>query len=80
MSIQSSEFSEGQKPDRWLSRKEAAAFLTSINCPVTPQTLAMYAANDGRRGPPYMKILDRAVRYKEQDLRDWAAKHTRRIS
>lgn len=59
-----------EKP--WLSRKEAAQYLESINCPVSPQTLANLAANGNARGPKFYKIMERRVRYKVEDLASWA--------
>ena len=63
----------------WLTRKEAAAYLTSIGWPIAAKTLANLAGrNGGRGGPPYVAPGWRTVRYRRADLDDWARTHARR--
>ena len=67
------------EPKRF-SRKEAAAFLASIGCPIAPSTLAHMASNNNAgRGPSFTRIRWRMVSYEEQDLRAWAAKQVVRV-
>jgi len=64
----------------WLTRKQASLYLTSIGCPLSPQTLANRAANNNKgNGPPYSRIGWNIVRYKRSDLDAWAAKNIDRI-
>ena len=58
----------------WLTRKEAAAYLTSIGCSIAAKTLANLACrHGGQAGPPYVARGWRTVRYRRADLDDWAA-------
>ena len=67
------------EPKRF-SRKDAAAFLTSIGCPVSPSTLAHMASNNNKgRGPAFTRVRWRMVSYEESDLRAWAAKQVVRV-
>lgn len=61
----------------WLSRKEAAGFLTELGCPFSVRTLELATWRDGK-GPPYNKIIGKVV-YSRTDLRDWARKNTKRV-
>lgn len=54
----------------WLSRKEAAAYLTAEGYPIAPRTLARMAAR--KEGPPYRRILNRIAAYNRLALIDWA--------
>ena len=64
----------------YLTRKQAAAFLTRIGCPVTYRQLSWWAENDNRRGgPPYTRVRTRLVHYSETDLKAWAKQNTKRI-
>jgi hypothetical protein len=64
----------------WLSRKEAAAYLTSIGRPIAPQTLAHMAVNDNARGgPPYVRIRWSIVKYRRADLDGWARREMQRV-
>lgn len=57
----------------WLSRQEAAAFLTKMGCPIAVGTLAKLAANNNEGGgPPYTRFRWKAVRYNVADLKAWA--------
>ena len=58
----------------YLPRKKAAAFLSSLGCPIAPSTLAKKAKNNNEgKGPPFLKSGWRTVRYLKDDLREWAA-------
>lgn len=68
-----------QKPAReWLSRKEAANYLTSIGHPITEKTLSNKASNhntDQGGGPSFTRIgWNFPVQYRRADLDAWAAK------
>lgn len=61
-------------PERgeWLSRKEAAAYLSKRGCPISAKTLANMAANgNARRGPPFSRIAWSRVQYRRTDLDVW---------
>jgi hypothetical protein len=65
---------------RWLTRKEAAAFLSNIGCPITWGALANMASNNNAgKGPPFTRTGWRSVRYEPADLRAWADKNTTRV-
>lgn len=72
---------ETRFPDSaWVTRKQAAAFLETIGCPISPSTLANMAQKDNSgRGPPYQVVSRRIVRYRVEDLRRWATARTRRV-
>lgn len=58
---------------KWLSRKEAALFLTDMGCPVSPKTLANLAIhNNALGGPPFSRVSYRIVMYDREDLQEWA--------
>lgn len=64
-----------------LSRKEAAAYLTSIGCPISAKTLSNLGADDNaRRGPPFTRVLNRRVWYSREDLTAWAKGQTVRVA
>lgn len=68
------------EPDDWLSRKEAALYLTSIGCPLSHQTLANLASNDNAMGgPSFTRIGWRTIRYQRRDLDTWAHKRVQRV-
>jgi hypothetical protein len=59
--------------NQWFTRKEAAAYLTSIGCPIAAGTLENLACNrNAGGGPPYQITGRRSVRYNVQDLDRWA--------
>jgi hypothetical protein len=59
--------------DQWLTRKEAAAYLTSIGCPIAAGTLENLACNNNAGGgPSYRRTGWRTVRYHTRDLEKWA--------
>jgi len=64
----------------WLTRKEAALYLTSIGCPVAYHTLANMARGDNAfGGPAFHRVGWHTVRYKREDLEKWADKKCVRI-
>ena len=70
----------GREERKWLTRKEAANFLTDIGCPVTAERLARLASNDNAgKGPAFSRIRWRIVRYQPIDLRKWAAENIVRV-
>lgn len=67
-------------PDDWLPRKRAAAYLVSLGCACSENTLRSYAVNNNAgRGPPFFRYRRRNLRYKRSDLDAWAAKQLRRV-
>lgn len=65
---------------QWYTRKEAAAFLCSIGCPISPKTLSNLASNDNRLGgPSFTRVRWNVVRYTPIDLRHWAERQARRV-
>lgn len=62
------------KPEKkWLSRKEAAIYLTSIGCSISANTLKNMASNNNALGgPSFIRPLYRTVRYDREDLDAWA--------
>lgn len=69
------------KPEDWLTRKQAAAYLSEIGCPIAPQTLANMACKDNAgKGPPFTRIRWAIVRYHKTDLQEWAIRESVRIT
>ena len=67
-------------PKDSMNRKEAAAYLTGLGYPITPATLAKYAANNNAgKGPSFTRFRWKMVRYRREDLDAWAAKEGTRI-
>jgi hypothetical protein len=69
----------------WLTRKQAAGYLTSIGCPISDRTLMKLAMHGNvgdqqGKGPPYIKFRQRHVRYFRRDLDVWAMQQGRRIA
>jgi predicted DNA-binding transcriptional regulator AlpA len=59
--------------DRWLSREEAAEYLTQLGCPTTFRTLEKMAVrNNEGHGPPFIRPGWKTVRYLQSDLEAWA--------
>ena len=57
----------------WLSRKQAASYLTSRGVPMTEGTLANVAANNNAgRGPPFYVTRGFRVTYNRDELALWA--------
>ncbi len=70
----------GREKRIWLTRKQAAAFLADIGCPISPKTLAIKAVNNNAgKGPAFTRSGWRSVRYEPADLRAWAATQIVRI-
>jgi hypothetical protein len=65
----------------WLSRKEAAIYLTRIGYRITAKTLANMAANNNKgKGPRYDRIgWSAAARYKREHLDAWAQARTEHV-
>ena len=66
--------------EQYFTRKHAAAFLTRIGCPVTYQQLLWWASKgNAGRGPPFIRIGERMIRYSETDLTAWARTNVKRV-
>lgn len=64
----------------WLSRKEAARYLTEIGYRISPKTLDNYAQNNNAgKGPPFDRFGWKTVRYRRGDLLAWAQNRTVRV-
>lgn len=69
------------KSTDWLNRKQAAAYLRARGCVVSARTLALLAMHNNRKkGPPFMRTLERNVAYAKPDLDAWAEQATVRIA
>ena len=67
-------------PKDWMSRREAAAYLNSLGCPLSASTLEKYASNNNAgKGPPFVRYRWKMVRYKRIELDAWAAKEGTRV-
>ena len=65
--------------DEWMSRRAAAAYLTSIGCPVSWKTLANKACSKSAdKGPAYVVSGWRSIAYSQSEL-DRYANARRRI-
>lgn len=63
-----------------LTRKEAAAYLSSHGCFISTATLEKYAANNNAgNGPPFTSYGWRRVSYARVDLDAWRLKRGKRI-
>jgi hypothetical protein len=69
------------KPEKkWLTRKEAAIYLTNIGCAISTYTLKNLASNNNAMGgPPFIRSSYRTVRYDKDDLDMWARKQIVKI-
>ena len=66
--------------ETYFTRKQAAAFLVRIGCPVTYQQLNRWSVGDNsKRGPPFIRVRQRQISYSETDLRAWAKQNVKRI-
>lgn len=74
-------FAPKSKPDKdWMSRKEAANYLTRIGFPISARVLEKKAANNNAgKGPPFDRLGWKRVRYAKADLDDWAKRETVRV-
>lgn len=64
----------------WLSRKEAAIYLTKRGCPISAGTLRNLASNNNAgKGPPFSRVRWKFVRYSRVDLDEWAKRETVRV-
>ncbi len=64
----------------WLSRKEAAAYLTKHGYPISAGALANRAANNNKgKGPPFQRSGWKTVRYHRDDLDAWRKSATQRV-
>ena len=64
----------------WLTRKEAAKYLATLGCPMSPKTLANLAANgNAGKGPPFTRARWTIARYTKGDLEAWAESQMRRV-
>jgi len=66
-----------KEPDSiFLTRKEAALYLTSIGCHMSTYKLRRYAINNNAgRGPSFLRSGQKSIRYRRSDLDKWASKH-----
>ena len=66
------------KPQKtFLTRKEAASYLDSIGCPISVRTLEQWASNgNAGRGPSFLRIRSRIIRYRRDDLDAFAYRET----
>jgi len=65
--------------EKYLTRKEASAYLGSIGCPVAVQTLANMASNQNAGdGPEFISSGWRTLRYAKSELDSWAHRRMRR--
>lgn len=64
----------------YMTRKEAAHYLTQAGCPVSAVMLAKMAhRNNSGNGPPFLRYRTHTVRYKREDLDVWASKQMKRV-
>lgn len=70
------------KPQKdWLSRKEAANYLTSKGCRITAKTLANMASNNNAlKGPAFTRTSWKGVQYLRIDLDRWFDARAQRIA
>lgn len=65
----------------WLSRKQAANYLSSLGYPITANNLAKLATHGNRgNGPPFQKFRNTHVRYARADLDAWAQREACRVA
>ncbi len=61
--------------EKYLSRKEAARFLSENGFPISDRTLARMACRKPAEGPPYHRFGWHSVSYPVSGLLAWAAAH-----
>jgi len=67
--------------DDWLTRKEAAIYLSDMGFPMTVRALEKRAANNNAgKGPSFTQFSWKCVKYLRRDLDEWALKQTKRIT
>ena len=72
--------SDPEPPEVMLTRREAAAYLSSIGYSIAPQTLAYYASNGNKlNGPPFLRIGWSQVKYRRGELDQWAKSRMREV-
>jgi hypothetical protein len=65
--------------DRWLTRKEAARFLSGLGYIISAKSLSNMSARDSAgRGPAFHRA-GRNIVYLETDLRAWAHSRIKRV-
>jgi hypothetical protein len=68
------------KNGQYLCRKEAAAYLTSLGCAISGNTLRNRAKhNNAGKGPPFTRFGWRTVRYAKADLDEWVKQQGRKV-
>jgi hypothetical protein len=71
--IAAAPIARAKPPKDWLSRKEAAIYLSSIGCRISPRTLDNLAANNNAgKGPPFKRFRWNRVQYMRVNLDAWA--------
>lgn len=56
----------------WLSRKGAASYLATLGYDISPGHLTNLAVNNNAgKGPPFVRIRGRTIRYRREDLKKW---------
>jgi hypothetical protein len=64
----------------WLNRKRAAQFLADLGCPVSTRTLELWASNgNAGKGPPFVRVRTKIIRYLKADLQAWASREIVRV-
>ncbi len=65
---------EGRNSSKaWLTRQEAAAYLTELGFPIAAKTLANMASNENAGGGPvFTRSGWRTVRYRHEALEEWS--------
>ena len=65
---------------KWLTRKEAADFLDTLGCPISPKRLATLVCQPGDyQGPPFVRSRGKVIRYHMDEVRTWALKRMERV-
>jgi hypothetical protein len=67
-------------PVTWLSRKQAARYLTDHGCPISAKTLANLASNNNAKAGPSFTRMRKSVRYDAADLKAWAAQEAVKVN
>lgn len=67
-------------PEVWMTRKEAANYLTRRGCQLSEQTLRHWACDNNRRGgPPFYRNGWKSIRYLKADLDTWREGRMERV-